>query len=52
MLPIFNELKQNYLTGTTKPLEFRKNTLKRLLEGYIALEPDFNEALRKDLGHN
>lgn len=37
VLPIFNELKQNYLTGATKPLEFRKKTLKRLLEGYLAL---------------
>lgn len=52
VLPVFNELKQNFLTGATKPLDFRKKTLKRLLEGYVALEPDFNEALRKDLGHN
>jgi hypothetical protein len=40
------------LSGETKTLEFRKKTLKRLLEGYISLEGEFNEALKKDLGHN
>lgn len=26
--------------------------MKNLLEGYVALEGHFNEALKKDLGHN
>jgi aldehyde dehydrogenase (NAD+) len=50
--PIFQELKKNFLTGETKSLSFRKSALKRLLEGYVALESEFNEALKKDLGHN
>lgn len=36
--PIFQELRTNFYTHQTKPLAFRKQTLKRLLEGYIALE--------------
>jgi hypothetical protein len=35
--PIFQQLRKNYFTYETKSLTFRKNALKRLLEGYSAL---------------
>lgn len=40
--PIFSELKKNFLTHETKSTAFRKAALKRLLEGYYALEQEFN----------
>ena len=46
------ELRRNFYSGNTRPVDFRKHALKKLLEGYIALEEEFNEALKKDLGHN
>jgi hypothetical protein len=49
---VFQELRKNFYTGATRGIDFRKHALKRLLEGYIAFESHFNDALRKDLGHN
>jgi aldehyde dehydrogenase (NAD+) len=50
--PIFSELKKNFLTHETKSTAFRKAAIKRLLEGYCAMEKDFNAALKIDLGLN
>jgi hypothetical protein len=35
--PIFETLKKNFQTGATRHLNFRKQALQRLLDGYIAL---------------
>ena len=50
--PTLAQLKKSFNSGKTRPAEFRKTALKRLLEGYIALESEFNEAMRLDLGYN
>lgn len=49
---IFQELRNHFYTGATRPLQARRSALQKLLEGYTALEGHFNEALRKDLGQN
>lgn len=50
--PIFEELKQNFLDGRTRSVSFRKQMLQHLLDGYQAMQDDFNTALKKDLGQS
>jgi aldehyde dehydrogenase (NAD+) len=48
--PIFDNLKRNFFTGKTKPLQARKAAVKSLIDGYKALKEEFDVALEKDLG--
>lgn len=50
--PIFQELKQNLKSRETYSIEYRKKTLLKLMEGYEKLKPEFDEAIKKDLGMN
>jgi hypothetical protein len=50
--PIFQQLKKNFFTGKTRPLAARKAALRNMIDGYIALKEEFNEAITKDLGTN
>lgn len=48
--PILNTLKDNFKTHITKEIQFRKQQLRRLIEGHRQLKSEINEALKKDLG--
>ena len=50
--PIFNELRKNLTLNIAQSIEHREKALKRLIEGYEALKPDFEAALQADLGYN
>lgn len=42
VMPVFEELKRNFLSGETKSASFRKRTLERFLEGYNNLKEEFS----------
>lgn len=50
--PIFRQLKKGFASGKTRPLAARKAALRNMIDGYIALKEEFNEAVEKDLGTN
>ncbi len=41
VLPVFEELRQNFNLNIAQSLDQREKSLKRLMEGYEALKPDF-----------
>jgi hypothetical protein len=41
VLPIFEELKANFNLNIAQSLEHREKTLKKLIEGYEVLKPEF-----------
>lgn len=49
---VFKEMREECAGRQTHNLEFRKKALKSLLEGFEKMQPDFDEALKKDLGLN
>jgi hypothetical protein len=49
--PVFDELKNNFLTHKTKDVSFRKAQMKSLLHGHRQLRAKFDEALQKDLAY-
>lgn len=48
----FQELKLNFLSNTTSQLEFREQALDQLINGYTAMIPEIDHALKEDLGYN
>lgn len=50
--PIFKQLKKNFASGRTRSFAARKAALRNMIDGYIALKEEFNEAIEKDLGTN
>jgi hypothetical protein len=46
------ELKQSFLSHTTKDIKFRKQQLGNLIRGHAELKPYLDEALRRDLGYD
>ena len=48
----FQELKLNFLSNRTSQLEFREQALEQLINGYTAMIPDIDQALKEDLGYN
>ena len=50
--PLFEALKKNFLDGTIRNVTYRKRVLERLLGGYKEMMPEFDAALKKDLGQN
>lgn len=48
--PIFDELRESYLKGKARSLDFRKQQLKNLLKGLNDLKDKFDEAWNRDLG--
>ena len=50
--PVFRQLKKNFYTGKTRPIAARKAALRNLIDGYIALKEEINEATEKDIGNN
>lgn len=45
-------MKNNTKTRETHSINFRKAALENLVKGYEKLKPEFDEALKKDLGMN
>jgi hypothetical protein len=50
--PVFDELRNNLSLNIVQSLDQREKALKRLVEGYEALKPEFDAALKADLGYN
>ncbi len=50
--PILAQLKKSFRSGKTLPVEYRKQQLRNLIRGMEELEPEFHDALGKDLGVN
>ena len=48
--PVFKQLKKSFASGKTRPFAARKAALRSMIDGYIALKEEFNEAIEKDLG--
>ena len=46
----FSRVKQTFLTGKTKPYEFRMNQLANLKSGLLKMHAEFDKAMTKDLG--
>ena len=49
---IFQEMREIIKGGETVPVQFREKALDNLMEGYEKLIPEFDEALKKDLGYS
>ena len=50
--PVFEELRNNFKLNIVQNVEFREKALSQLIEGYKALQSDFDEALKHDNGYN
>lgn len=50
--PAYDELRKNLMLNIAQTLDHREKALKRLVEGYEALKPEFEAALKADLGYN
>ncbi|CDW83562.1 aldehyde dehydrogenase [Stylonychia lemnae] len=48
--PAIKKVRKTFDSNITRPLAFRIKQLKNLKDGFIALEKDISEAVRKDLG--
>lgn len=49
---IFEELRVNFHLGVVQKVDFREKALSKLIEGYIQLQPEIDEALKHDCGYN
>ena len=49
---IFHELKENINLNIAQDITHREKSLQKLIEGYEAFKPQFDEALKQDLGYN
>lgn len=50
--PVFEELRNNFKLNIVQNVEFREKALSQLIEGYKALQSEFDEALKHDNGYN
>jgi hypothetical protein len=50
--PIFDELRNNLAFNIAQSLNQREKALRGLIDGYEALKPEFEAALKEDLGYN
>lgn len=48
--PVFEQLRRSFFTGKTRSVASRKAALRSLIDGYISLKEEFNQAVEKDLG--
>lgn len=48
---LLQEMRRNFFTHVTKDVAFRKEQIKRLIQGHEEMKGELDEALKKDLGY-